>query len=134
MMKITVDRPDLKWKKGTKKSLTTKEIPKKVQIRLKKINLMRKKCRIFKNHWLSQSLRAARLDRNSIIVLIVLLVSKTEMKRLIKLWRRSQTFSKMKSPAKIMIVMKTFTLNLIKINQERIKKDWWVKIWQIIWS
>ena len=134
MMKITVDRPDLKWKKGTKKSLTTKEIPKKVQIRLKKINLMRKKCRIFKNHWLSQSLRAARLDRNSIIVLIVLLVSKTEMKRLIKLWRRSQTFSKMKSPAKIMIVMKTFTLNLIKINQERWKKDWSVKIWQIIWS
>jgi hypothetical protein len=134
MMKITVDLLDLKWKKGTKKSLTTKEIPKKVQIRLKKINLMRKKCRIFKNHWLSQSLRVARLDRNSIIALIVLLVSKTEMRRLIKLWRRSQTFSKMKSPAQIMIVMKTFTLNLIKINQERWKKDWSVKIWQIIWS
>ena len=134
MMKITVDLPDLKWKKGTKKSLTTKEIPKKVQIPLRKINLMRKKCRIFKNHWLSQSLRVVRLDRNSIIVLIVLLVSKTEMRRLIKLWRRSQTFSKMKSPAQIMIVMKTFTLNLIKINQERWKKDWSVKIWQIIWS
>ena len=136
MMKIKImdAQSNPKLKKQMKKLLTMIEINQKVQNRSKKMNLMSKKCMTFKNLKLSQSIQVSTHVRNSTIVLTVHSVRIMEMIKLIKWWRRSQTLNKMKSPAKIMIAMKTFTQNLMKIKLERRNKELWVKIWQIIWS